>query len=239
LIAAGRSTEAREMLGELARPVDPKEPAEKFLARVGALQASLDLADGHADAALAPAERAVHTLTLPVDSRERVQAWLTFIHALRELGRKGEAAAEVERFSAWATSSDTSTAALYAKTMEAEQARLENRHDEADQLYEDAMRKAISGGVPIDIATVAGSFGDALLAKGDLNHASAVIGHVARFAENDFACALLATRLYHALGQRDVWRAALEQARTLAGERTIPTNIAMPPQDRMLSGTAN
>jgi Flp pilus assembly protein TadD len=159
------------------------------------------------------------------------------IHALRELGRKAEAAAEVERFSAWATSAGTSTAALYAKTMEAEQARLEDRHEDAERLYEDAMRKAISGGVPIDIATVAGSFGDALLAKGDLNRASAVIGHVARYAENDFACAVLATHLYHALGQRDVWRSALEQSRALAGERTIPTNIATPPQDRMLLGT--
>jgi DNA-binding winged helix-turn-helix (wHTH) protein/tetratricopeptide (TPR) repeat protein len=238
LSAAGRSTEARDMLRELARPVDPNQPEEKFLAQVGAQQASLDLADGHADAALAPAKRAVQTLILPVDSRERVQAWLTVVHALRDLGRQTEAAAEVEQFSAWASSASTSTAELYATMMKAEQARLENRHKEAEELYEAAMRKAISEGVPIDIARVAGSYGDALLAKGDLSRASAVIGQVARFAENDFGCALLATRLYHALGQRDVWRAALEQARALAGERTIPTNIATPPQERMLSGPA-
>jgi DNA-binding winged helix-turn-helix (wHTH) protein/tetratricopeptide (TPR) repeat protein len=238
LSAVGRSTEAREMLRELTRSADPEQQEEKLLAQIGAQQASLDLADGHADAALAPARRAVHALTLPVDSRERVKAWLTVVHALRDLGRKAEAAAEVERFSAWATSAGTSTAALYAKMIEAEQARFEDRHEEAERLYDDALRKATSEGVPVDIATVAGSYADALLAKGDLSRASAVIGQIGRFAENDFDCALLVTRLYHALGQGDVWRAALKQTRTLAGERSIPTNIATPPQDRMLSGPA-
>jgi tetratricopeptide (TPR) repeat protein len=234
--AAGRASEARELLGQLARAIDPKEPAGKFSAQAGAQLAALDLADGHAELALNPAKHAVQTLILPIDSRERVRAWLTVIHALRALGRTGDAAAEVERFSAWAASTGTSTDALYATMIEAEQARFEGRHEEAERLYEHAMHAAISDGVPIDIATVAGSYADALLAKGDLGRASAVIGHIARFAESDFACALLTARLYHALGQRDVWRATLDRARTLAGERTIPIDVATPPLDRMLSG---
>jgi hypothetical protein len=41
---------------------------------------------------------------------------------------------------------------------------------------------------------------------------------------------VLQARLYQALGQRDAWQAALNNARNLAGERSIPADLAVPPR---------
>jgi Flp pilus assembly protein TadD len=84
--------------------------------------------------------------------------------------------------------------------------------------------------VPADLAVVAVSYGNTLIASGDFERASAVIGRVARWADRDFDCALLQARLYHALGQRSTWQSALERARALAGERAIPTALQTPPE---------
>jgi hypothetical protein len=70
------------------------------------------------------------------------------------------------------------------------------------------------------VAAVA--WADALLADGEHDQASAVVGRVARWAGQDFDCALLQARLYHALGRRDAWQAARARARSLAGERPLP-----------------
>jgi hypothetical protein len=60
--------------------------------------------------------------------------------------------------------------------------------------------------------------------------AATVIGQTGRWADKDFFCALLQLRLYHALGKRDVWRTTLDKVRALAGERAIPSALALPPE---------
>jgi predicted Zn-dependent protease len=79
--------------------------------------------------------------------------------------------------------------------------------------------------VPRDIVIVAASYGDSLLADDQADRASVVIGRVARWAEQDFDCAILQARLYAALGQSDAAHAAEARARFLAGERTLAPSI--------------
>jgi hypothetical protein len=55
--------------------------------------------------------------------------------------------------------------------------------------------------------------------------AGALVGRVAPWADRDYDCALLQLRLYHALGQRELWASALATARSLAGDRRIPAEL--------------
>ena len=60
---------------------------------------------------------------------------------------------------------------------------------------------------------------------------STVAGQVDRHAAGHFGSALLQARLYRALGRTEAWRSALARARALAGERSIPDDIASPPPE--------
>jgi len=124
----------------------------------------------------------------------------------------------------------SASALLIAALADAEQALAEDRREDALKSYNAALGDAERWAVPADVATVAISYGDNLIASADFERASAVIGRVARFADHDFDCALLQARLYHALGQRSTWQTALERARALAGERAIPAALQTPPE---------
>jgi Flp pilus assembly protein TadD len=80
-------------------------------------------------------------------------------------------------------------------------------------------------GQPADIALVAESFGQWLLQHGETERAGAVIGRVASWAAHDYNCAVLQVAIYHALHQTGPWRSALEQAKSLAGDRKIPAAL--------------
>jgi predicted Zn-dependent protease len=114
---------------------------------------------------------------------------------------------------------------LFAALAAAEQARSEHRKDDADLAFASALADAERWGVPRDIVVVAASYGDSLLADDQPDRASVVIGRVARWAEQDFDCAVLQARLYAALGQDEVAHAAEARARLLAGERPLGTTI--------------
>src|SRR5690606_474048 len=120
---------------------------------------------------------------------------------------------------------------LYAGLAAAEQAWPAAR-EAATRQYEAAFATALDIGVPADIAAVAVSWGERLIAAGDFARAGEIAGRVARWADHDFDCAVLQARLYRALGQRQPWQAALGQARALAGERELPAVLTTP------SGTA-
>jgi DNA-binding winged helix-turn-helix (wHTH) protein/tetratricopeptide (TPR) repeat protein len=231
LISAGRLTEARALLDRWSQDVRSEPPDPYFSAGVSAQMAGLDLAAGRPEVALIPAEQAADTLVLPDFARERLQAWLIVLRALRELGRDTEAAAETRLFSAWAVTSSKHAIAAYGWMVEAEQAVGEGRQAAVRELYEKALRAATEEGVPADIAEIAGSYGNSLLVEGDLDRASIVIGRVAGFAEHDYGCALLQAHLYHALGRHAAWDTALSDARRLAGERAIPAAILSPPPE--------
>jgi hypothetical protein len=190
----------------------------------------MHLATGDASAALNDASAAVARLPTTDEARERARAWLTWSRALRVAGRTAEARTQVTLLSRWAsTHAAMPSVTLFAALADAEQDIAEDRREEALKSYNTALADAERWAVPADLAAVAISYGDSLIANADFERASAVIGRVARWADQDFDCALLQARLYHALGQRSTWQSALERARALAGERAIPAALQAPP----------
>ena len=229
LAACGRIADARKLLDELGRDAKPGETG--LPGDVASESARMHLAMGDMPAALDDAAAAVARLPTIDEARERARAWLTWSRALRAAGRTAEARNQVTELSRWASTHPTMpSVSLFAALAEAEQAIAEDRHDDALKSYNTALGDAERWAVPADLATVAISYGDNLIASADFERASAVIGRVARFADHDFDCALLQARLYHALGQRSTWQTALERARALAGERAIPAALQTPPE---------
>jgi DNA-binding winged helix-turn-helix (wHTH) protein/tetratricopeptide (TPR) repeat protein len=230
LTAAGRLTEAHEVFDGLQRTVDPATSGAPFVATVSVYRAILASANDNPEAVLKLAMPAIEDLTLPQYARERARAWLMATRALRALRRYDEAADEVQRLLRWAADgSKVPDVELTARLAHAEQTWSDGRYDLAGSLYDEVLLEAINIGIPADLAQVARSYGGILLAQNSLARASAVIGQVAGFADQDFGCALLQVRLYHALRRPDAWRVAFDNAHRLAGERLIPDSIVVPP----------
>lgn len=229
LAAAGRLREARRLLDGIQQGADPAQ--EKFvLAITCRLQAQLDLAAGHSDSAIALASRTIDILsTVPRSASESAAAWLTLARALRNAHRDGEAKLQLQRFSSWGKDVSAPTTILRIRLAEAEQAWSDGDRALAVQRHEEALHTAIEKGSSSDLAEVTLSYGNALLDAGELVRASTVVGRIGRWATRDFYLALLQARLYQALGQPEAWQSALDSAHALAGERLIPTEIAMPP----------
>lgn len=184
--------------------------------------ARLDLLEGQTPVALANARKAVARLSNADDVRERAKAWLTVVRALRLMPSDTGIEPEIERFHAWADGMDDPVAKLYAHLAEAEHAWHESRSEQAKAHYEDALQLARTEGVPADVVAVASSYGQALLAAGDLERAQRVAAQVARWTEHDFDSAVLLAQTYQALEQREPWLGHLSRACVLAGERAIP-----------------
>ena len=100
---------------------------------------------------------------------------------------------------------------------------------QAQAWFERAMKVAEADGAPYLIARVAQSHGEWLLRHGQIEPVGALAGRVAVWARVDFGCALLRLEAFHALGSESTWRAALEQAQSLAGERRIPAAYLQSP----------
>jgi DNA-binding winged helix-turn-helix (wHTH) protein len=221
LAANGRLHEARALIAELMR--DPALANEAELpGSIATADARLQLAAGDASAAAESAQRATTTLPTIDEAHVRAQAWLLLVRALRAADRTDAAREQLTQFSAWSkTHGDMPGVTLFAALATAEQAHSEHRSDEADAAFAAALADAERWSVPRDIVTVATSYGDSLLADDQTDRASVVIGHVARWAEQDFDCAMLQARLYAALGQSEAAHAAEARARALAGERPL------------------
>ncbi len=229
LAACGRIADARQLLDELGRDAPPGETG--LTGDVASESARMHLATGDAPAALDEAAAAV--ARLPTDRRSaRASARVADLEPRAPRGRPHRRGThQVAELSRWASTHATMpSVALFAALADAEQAAAEDHREDALKSYNDALGDAERWAVPSDLATVAVSYGNNLIAGADFERASAVIGRVARWADRDFDCALLQARLYHALGQRATWQSALERARALAGERAIPATLQTPPE---------
>jgi len=181
---------------------------------------------GDIDATLPDLRTALAGLPAGEGGRDAGRAWLAVLAARRTDGAGGAAIAGLR---AWAGDAPAATAEvrLYAALAEAEYAAGQGRP--AGDAYAAAWREALAGAVPSDLLEVADAYVGWLIRQGDLAGASHVAGHLAGWAGRDFGSALLQLRLRHALGHPAAWRAALAQARALAGERPIPAALQVEP----------
>jgi hypothetical protein len=99
----------------------------------------------------------------------------------------------------------------------------------ADSAFEAALAAADASRIPANLLVAASAAAPRLIEAGRLDRAAIVIGRVAPWSTRHYDAALLQLRLYRALGQAAPWRAALDQARALAGERVIPPALRVAP----------
>jgi tetratricopeptide (TPR) repeat protein len=228
LADVGRWSEADAQFAELLRAVDARREPE-LAAMAGNERARIALARGDAALAHALVEPVVAGLTEPAFASTRAEAWFVAIRALHALGRDEDAATAVASFAAWAAQAGNATFAIHARLAQAEHAVVLGQFDIADRHHAEALSEANRQNVPADIADVAISHANALIARGELARATTVAGQLDRHATDHFGSALLQVRLYRALGRTEAWRGALERARGAAGERAIPADLAQPP----------
>ena len=217
LAANGRLGEAGALLARVVAEADPAQE-KPVLGRARTAQAEIELASGRPQAAVEHARAAVDALANPDDARQRAIAWHTYLRALRGAA-PADVAAQQAAFATWAAPRTIASVATWVALADAEGERDPSR---ADAAYARALASAEATGIPLDIGAVAIGWGERLLDAGELDHASAVLGRVARWAEVDFACSVAQARLYRALGREQPWREALARAQALAGERPVP-----------------
>ncbi len=223
LAACGRLAEARALLADLMQGADAEQEST-LLGEARGLLASLDLAAGQPATAMVLAQQAVPALDGAEFANARAEAWRVLVRALSARGERQAATAEADRFLAWALPTQRGSLIALARL-----ARIEADPDGGAD-YAEARREALRAGVPRDIAAVAIATVQARIAADDLPGAADAAGELARWADLDFDCALAQVRLYHALGQRDAWAAALGRARGLAGERRIGADLLRAPE---------
>lgn len=225
LAAVGRLREARDSLDQLRSTTS--DPATA--ASAGVVLARLELDNHNFAAAAGLAEHTVAVLDTASDAGARAEAWLTGIRADLHAGNGDKAEQEIGRFDQWAAQTDEPRAHLFAGLAHAEYARRFGKSGEWHGAFAAAREQALHDGVPYEIAMVARSYFDALLADGDLDAAAVEVGRVSRWSDRDFGCAVLEARLYAALGRNEARQTAVARARALAGERHIPDDALSVP----------
>ncbi|HET6545715.1 MAG TPA: transcriptional regulator [Rhodanobacteraceae bacterium] len=226
-LALGRLHESAALLAAL--PSDPSGANPYSARRLHDLRARSALAAS--DPATAAIE-ARHALDLPPagDGGEQ-QATIAWLYQRAELAaRPADPAVRPARHWLYGDGASAQAPVFAVQALaEAEWARHQGRSDEAEQRFRQALALAEKRGVPADIAQVAEAYGPWLLERDRRDAAGAVIGRVSPWATRDYGCAVLQVRLYGALGQPGPWAEAVEQATTLAGERTLPAALLRSP----------
>lgn len=109
-----------------------------------------------------------------------------------------------------------------------EWAAFEGDHEAAEHWFEMAVARAEQLAVPAELVRTASAYAHWLLEHRRVAEALALAGRVADWAETDYDAALLQVAVYRAGGRREAWEVAVQYARRLAGERTIPPDLLQP-----------
>ena len=223
LAATGRMRESRDILEKIrSTSTDPSA-----IAVASVVIAEMKFDANEPDASML-AQKALASLETADLAAWRAQASLMMVRTHLRAGDVAGAASDVAAFDKWMEQSDSPRGRVLLGLAKAELARRQS--DPKWREPYDATRKlAVDDGVPYEIATVVTSYGDVLLAQGDLDAASTEIGRLSRWSDQDFNCAVLETRLYAALGRDETRQTALARARALAGERIIPDSALSAP----------
>jgi len=228
LFANGRLADSdtllRDVLGDATEANDAS-----ILASARAVAARFALARGDAAEARRLAGDVLKTTWDAETPREQASAWLTLVRAHLALGEIEDAADATARAHTWATGSGAAAAELHANLATAALAAARSEAANAIAAFEQALTDAEQGRVPDDLLTVCSAYASYLIKTGDLARAGTVAARVAGWSDRSYEAALLQATLYHALGQPAPLRTALARARSLAGERTLPPDLAAEP----------
>lgn len=228
LAANGRLGEAR---GLLARACGEAAHCDDHPWRLQLTALRLRLAPDDAAAArdLALALRTPRGSPADAAGRDPGRAWLMLLRERIVAGDAAGTARVLADAQAWADGDSAIETPVYAALARAESAAARGDVAAARGAYERALADADANAVPADLLAVAASYAGWLLTGGDGAEAAVAAGRVAAWARTDFDAALVQLRVQRALGHRPAWQAALAQAQSLAGERSVPPDLSQAP----------
>ena len=236
LHANGRVSDARQLLKSVC---DHHEAARRcgdhpWRMQLAAMRARIDSAER--DLAL---QEVAASLKNPGDletGRDPGGAWLLLLRTRLEQNDALAAERVLRDIESWAGVDKAVETPIYAGLARAEVAAARGDDAAARTAYEHAFGEAATHAVPADLLIVAESYVDWLLRGGDGLEARVVAGRLAPWSRSDFDAAVLQLRVQHAFGEPAAWRAALDRAQSLAGERSIPPELIDPPERPPESG---
>lgn len=191
--------------------------------RRDSLHAQLAWRQGEPAVALARAEAAIAKLQA-LEPDAAAEMVLLRQRALLASSQRERATAAL----AAATQADT-TLRVGLRIARAELAAIGATPGDAEREFGAALADAEARALPAQILRVAESWVPYLLARGQVDAASAILGRLGPAADENFDAALLQIRVHQASGRLQAWADALRRARGLAGERRIPDELQQVP----------
>jgi DNA-binding winged helix-turn-helix (wHTH) protein/tetratricopeptide (TPR) repeat protein len=222
LVANGRLHDAQALLGQIR---DDPAGTDATRGRAAAIDAGFALDAHDAVDAARLASTALAKLPDNDDVRLAIRTRLVLLRA--QIADRTATTANSAAIDAWAQRVATPSARAIASLAAAEL--VASGGGDAASLFERALADADEGRVPLDVLLVAQAYAGRLLASREPGRAGGVAERIARWAEQDYAAALLQLQIHHALGQTAAWRSALARCQQLAGERVIPAALLVAP----------
>ncbi len=221
LIGMGRLGEAEALLVRIGTEADPKDDAD-IRARAVALAGIALAARGRHEDAVARTEASLAPAFAEDSPDLYVSTWTVRLRSLRQLGRLDAAEAETAALAAWIEAHPNPWRRVHAALTQAEQAWARSPDEAALAQFASAFMLAGSLGIPDDLVEVAERYVAALLERGEIDQASAVVGRIAPWADRDLRAAWAQAQLYRAQDRVDAWQRSTERVLQLAGERALP-----------------
>jgi DNA-binding winged helix-turn-helix (wHTH) protein/tetratricopeptide (TPR) repeat protein len=225
LHANGRLREAHDLLASLREEADAAGDAE-VAARAAAIAAWQRLAAGDMQAAERESLAALAAPPRLQDARESGRTWLALVRARLASGDAHGAASALAETRDWALADGSAVARLYAGLAAAA---VTGDEPTTGPALAELLHHAEAGRVPIDIREAAVAYAGWLMQAGDYERASVAAEAVAAWSGHDYEAALLQLRVFHALRSPRPWSNALQRVRELAGERPVPSELAVRP----------
>jgi DNA-binding winged helix-turn-helix (wHTH) protein len=224
-IAAGRLRDAAELLDATTAAAERADD-RAATTRGHLLSAQLAAVRGDARAAAAQADTALAHATSADDARERAATARLRIRSLITSGDLELATRALASLQAFAASDGSVPSHFYARLAAADVAAARDDVAAGDS-YREALAEADALRIPEDIRDAAEAYAAWQVRTRDFAGAGATAERVAGWAAHDYASALVQLRVQHALGDETLVRAALARALALAGERTVPAELAV------------
>lgn len=223
LFQAGHLKEAGELVEQLRGGTSRSDLHRR---RIDYLTASAAIHAGEYELAARKANSALEGRWPSAMDQEHAHARLVLLQAQIRTRPVNEARQIMEKTIAWRTSaSDDPAIDLIIALMQAELAAAEEDAATAALYFEQALVQADQWASPQVMLLMAESYTQWLIAHSDLEQAAVVVGRVSPWVDKNYTAALVQLRLYHAMGETTAWRLALERARALAGQRSIPPEL--------------
>ncbi|HJU40527.1 MAG TPA: hypothetical protein VJ724_13205, partial [Tahibacter sp.] len=216
----GRLTDAAAIAQRLLVQGDPKDnAAAKSALRV--LTAYVAQERGNHAQAVAEARAALAGGIGDVSREDHRQAWVLLVVALMDGGERVQAREALQRMSESTAVVGDAAGQCYVAWLRARLAWREDARAAALDQYARAMDLARAVGRPEILVEVGADYGQRLLDEGLTDAVLPIDGALSRWLDTDVRVATLHARVAEKLGRADVAARSLEQARRLAGERTL------------------